>query len=242
MPASEWEFLAHASCPWPSVRTSRYHGHSGRRPPSLSASLCRAPPPLSSSSGTESLTAPPKDAFHSPRLCRVAVFLIQTNVSLQRTFRFTPLGLAFCFFRFSTHRIYSHHPPFLCHLSRAFCSFRSEFPSNTHHHHQFPSMSPLGIFNKTHLSLCMCHHRDICTCRLDTLLSEYHSHITRYLASCVFRVHITPPRVLINAMGCPAPVSDRTKAHHASPDHLITWAIDHNLPSCNTSIARRALS
>ena len=70
----------------------------------------RAPPPPSSSSGTESLTAPPKDAafsslfcffsvslpfmlllvalklrslrFHSPRLCRIAVFLIQTNVSL----------------------------------------------------------------------------------------------------------------------------------------------------------------
>ena len=99
----------HASCPWPGVRTSRDPGHSGRRPPSLSASLCRAPPPLSSSTSTESLTAPPKDAafsslfcffsisllfllllvalklrslrFHSPRLCRVAVFLIQTNVS-----------------------------------------------------------------------------------------------------------------------------------------------------------------
>ena len=29
------------------VRASRYPGASGRRPPSLSASLCRAPPPLS---------------------------------------------------------------------------------------------------------------------------------------------------------------------------------------------------
>ena len=77
----------------------------------LSASRCRAPPPLSSSSSTESLTAPPTDAafsslfcffsiflfflhllvalrlwslrFHSPRSCRViAVFLIQTNVSV----------------------------------------------------------------------------------------------------------------------------------------------------------------
>ena len=44
-------------------------GHSGRRPPSLSAPRCRAPPPLSSSSGTESLPAPPKDASFSSLFC-----------------------------------------------------------------------------------------------------------------------------------------------------------------------------
>ena len=36
--------------PWPGVRTSRYPGHSGRRPPSLSAALRCAHPALSSSS------------------------------------------------------------------------------------------------------------------------------------------------------------------------------------------------
>ena len=51
------------------LRTIRDPGHSARRPPSLSASLCRAPPPLSSSSGTESLPAPPKDASFSFLFC-----------------------------------------------------------------------------------------------------------------------------------------------------------------------------
>ena len=51
----------------------RYPGHSGRRPPSLSASLCRAPPPLSSSSGTEPLTAPPEDAAFSSLFCLFSI-------------------------------------------------------------------------------------------------------------------------------------------------------------------------
>ena len=62
-------------CPWPGVRTSRYPGHSGRRPPSLSASLCRTPSPLSSSSGTEPLTAPPKDAAFSSLSCIFSISL-----------------------------------------------------------------------------------------------------------------------------------------------------------------------
>ena len=65
--------------PWPGVRTIRDPGHSGRRPPSLSASLCRAPPPLSSSSGTESLTAPrrmrPLTAFSS-LFCFLSISLL----------------------------------------------------------------------------------------------------------------------------------------------------------------------
>ena len=57
------------------MRASRYPGHSGRRPPSLSASLCRAPSPLSSFSGTEPLTAPPKDAAFSSLFCLFSISL-----------------------------------------------------------------------------------------------------------------------------------------------------------------------
>ena len=102
---------AHKPLPW-ALRSSAALALGLAMPHALAS---RTPSPLSSSSGTEPLTAPPKDAafsslscifsislflsafagsfevslsfelslrFHLPRLCRVAVFLIQTNVSL----------------------------------------------------------------------------------------------------------------------------------------------------------------
>ena len=90
LPASEWEFLAHAGLPWSGVRTSRYPRHSGRRPPSLSASGGSAPPCLSTVfPGPEVLPAPSLGiSFFSlfyvfaPSACACIFEVTVTSVSL----------------------------------------------------------------------------------------------------------------------------------------------------------------
>ena len=77
-------------------------------------------------------------------------------------------------------------------------------------------------------------HDEDAGCRSDL---EFLVHRSRFLAALKTRLGLilaktAAMRAMINATGCPAPVSDRNRNHTHKPlSQLIELAIDHDLPT-----------